>query len=232
MTDIAFTGFPEGTFRFLRGLAAHNDKAWFDAHRAEYERHYLAPALAFVEALGPRLKKISTKVQWAAKVNGSLFRINRDVRFAKDKRPYKTNLDLWFWHGERSGWNAPGFFVRIAPDSDGVGVGMHGWEKPQLDAFRKAVLDPRAGKALAKIVEQLNAAGYEVRGASRKAVPRCFDAGHERAPLLLHESLWAEFKEKPGKSVASPDFVEACAAHAAALWPLGKWLLAEVTAPT
>ena len=112
MDEAAFTGFPRDTFAFLRGLAANNNKSWFDEHRADYETFCMAPARAFIEALGPRLKKISPTVQWEAKVNGSIFRINRDIRFAKDKRPYKTNLDLWFWHRTRGGWSAPGFFVR------------------------------------------------------------------------------------------------------------------------
>ena len=203
MSDPSFTGVPKGTFTFLRGLRDSNNKAWFDAHREDYDAFYMAPARALVEALGPRLKKISPTVQWEAKVNGSIFRINRDVRFAKDKRPYKTNLDLWFWHGVRGGWSAPGFFVRINPESAGMGVGMHMFQKPQLDAFRKAALDPRSGKALARIIDQVRAAGYDVHGATRKSVPRGFDAGHERAGLLLHEGLWTEFKEKPGKSAGS-----------------------------
>ena len=74
------------------------------------------PALAFVAAIGPRLQKISPSVAFEPKINGSLFRINRDVRFAKDKRPYKNHIDMWFWHGDKRGWASPGFFFRLAPD--------------------------------------------------------------------------------------------------------------------
>jgi uncharacterized protein (TIGR02453 family) len=232
MAAAGFTGFPRDTFSFLRGLADNNNKAWFDAHRADYQNYCLAPGFAFIDALGPRLKKIAPMVKWEARVNGSIFRINRDIRFSKDKRPYKTNLDMWFWHGERGGWAAPGFFVRIGPDTDGVGAGMHSFLKPQLDAFRKAVVDPRSGKALQKAIDAVRSAGYEIHGATRKTVPRGFDSSHPRADLLLHEGLWAEVSEKPGKLVGTPAFVEACADHARAMWPLGKWLLAEVAATT
>lgn len=74
MSEVAtFTGFPETTFRFLRGLTKNNDKAWFEAHRADYEAGYVEPARAFVSALGPKLRKISNGVEYEPKVNGSLF---------------------------------------------------------------------------------------------------------------------------------------------------------------
>jgi len=108
MTDIAFAGFPDGTFRFLRGIAKDNSKDWFEAHRTDYEQSYVEPAKALVAELGPKLQKISPGVKIEPKVNGSLFRINRDVRFSKDKSPYKTHLDLWFWEAEHRGWDSPG----------------------------------------------------------------------------------------------------------------------------
>ncbi|HEX9783748.1 MAG TPA: DUF2461 family protein, partial [Opitutaceae bacterium] len=108
-----FSGFPSETARFLRAFGENNDKAWFDAHRADYESAYLAPARSFVAALGPRLQRISPAVAFAPKVNGSIFRINRDVRFFKDKWPYKDHIDLWFWRGDRRGWDSPGFFFRM-----------------------------------------------------------------------------------------------------------------------
>lgn len=111
-----FEGFPPETFVFLKGLAKNNTKAWFDEHRDDHEQFHLAPAKAFVEAIGPGLKKISKAINAEPQVNGSIFRINRDVRFSKDKRPYKTTLDLWFWEGEKRGWEAPGFYLRLKPD--------------------------------------------------------------------------------------------------------------------
>ena len=226
-----FSGFPSETARFLRALGENNDKAWFDAHRADYESAYLAPARSFVAALGPRLQRISPAVAFAPKVNGSIFRINRDVRFSKDKTPYKNHIDLWFWHGERGGWNSPGFFFRLTADRLILGAGMHRLEKAQLDAFRAAVVDQRAGAALAKAVDRVRAAGpYVIGGASRKSVPRGFDAAHARAALLLHEGLWAERDGKPDKSIGSAAFVEYCAAEFAAMWPVGEWLLETVVA--
>jgi uncharacterized protein (TIGR02453 family) len=230
MDDGEFTGFPEGTFKFLRGLGKNNSKVWFDEHRADYDNFYIAPARAFVSTLGPRLKKISLTVAFDPKFNGSIFRINRDVRFARDKTPYRTNLDLWFWHGDRGGWSRPGFFFRLGADKVGFGVGVHQLPKPELDAYREAVVDDRSGKSLVKVIAGVTAAGpYVVKGANRKAVPRGFDPGHARANLLLHEGLWVDFETKP-EAAGKAAFVDQCVKHFAAMWPIGKWLLTEVAA--
>ena len=120
-----FSGFPRTTATFLKGLSENNEKAWFDAHRGEYQSAYVEPALGFVAAIGPRLQKISPSTNYEPRINGSLFRINRDVRFAKDKRPYKDHIDLWFWHGDKRGWDSPGFFFRMLSDRLILGAGMH-----------------------------------------------------------------------------------------------------------
>ena len=217
------------TFRFLRGLTKNNDKGWFDAHRAEYATGYVEPAKAFVAALGPRLRKISRTVQFEPKVNGSIFRINRDVRFSKDKTPYKNHIDLWFWHGEHRGWDTPGFFFRMFAGKLLLGAGMHRFEKQHLDVYRQAVMAPKSGRALAQVLQEVRSAGaYEVGGASRKTVPRGFDANHERAALLLHEGLWAErtigIKDEP----CAPHFVELCVEQFEAMWPVARWLTQHV----
>ncbi len=221
-----FSGFPDGTFRFLRGIARNNNKEWFEAHRADYESCYVEPAKAFVAALGPRLRKVSPTVSFEPKVNGSLFRINRDVRFSKDKSPYKPHLDLWFWEGDRRGWDSPGFFFRMFADKLILGAGMHRFEKAHLEAYRSAVLDPRKGVALVAAIDKIRKAGaYEVGGATRKKVPRGFDPGHQRAALLLHDGLWAGFEGKVPAEARSGAFVNFCAAHCRAVFPVSRWLL-------
>jgi uncharacterized protein (TIGR02453 family) len=223
-----FSGFPDGTLRFLRGLERNNSKAWFDAHRADYETFYVGGAKSFVEAIGPRLKKVSKGVCYEPRVNGSLFRINRDVRFSKDKSPYKAHLDLWFWEGDRRGWESPGFFFRLAPTRLTLGAGMHRFSKEQLDSYRSAVVDERAGKALAKLADRLRAVGYEIGAATRKTVPRGFDAAHPRAALLLHEGLHATWEGAVPPSIATPKFVDECVKHFRTTAPVSSWLTEHV----
>ena len=148
MAEPAFGGFPAATFEFLDGIAAHNEKTWFDAHRSVYERGYVEAGRAFVAAIGPRLATLSPGVKFDPKINGSIGRINRDIRFSKNKQPYKTHLALWFWHGDRRGWDRPGFYLHIGQDRMFLGCGMHGLEGEILDSFRQSVIHPRSAKAL------------------------------------------------------------------------------------
>jgi uncharacterized protein (TIGR02453 family) len=95
---MAFEGFGKETFQFLAELGQNNERSWFEANRKRYEAYYLQPALAFIEELGPMLASaLPGGLRFEPRVNGSLFRVNRDVRFSKDKRPYKDHIDMWFW---------------------------------------------------------------------------------------------------------------------------------------
>lgn len=231
MVAAGFSGFPEGTFRFLAGIAAHNERPWFEAHRRDYEQFYVAPARALVETLGPRLRTISRGVSFAAKVNGSIFRIHRDVRFSSDKSPYRTHLDLWFWEGERRGWSAPGFFLRMFADRLILGTGMHRFAPEQLERYREAVLDDRSGRALHDAIEKVQREGrYVIGGATRKQVPRGYDPDHARAELLLHEGLWAELIGPLPAPVRSAELVEHCLEHYRAMFPITKWMLSRACA--
>lgn len=225
---MVFAGFPKDTLSFLDGIAAHNDKIWFDAHRALYEAGYVAPARALVEALGPELRKISPTVQFAPKVNGSLQRINRDIRFSKDKRPYKEHLNLWFWHGDSKGWDTPGFWFSLGREGLQLGVGMYGFGKAQLDAYRQSVIHPRSFTALRAAVAKMRKAGaYELGGRTRKLLPRGFDADPDRAEYLLHEGLYTSFRLPPA-TATDPALVKLLAGHYRKMWPIGQWLLEEV----
>ena len=221
---MSFDGFEKGTFEFLAGLTAHNDKRWFEAHREDYERYFMEAGRSFVEALGPRLRKIDKSVSFEPKVGGSLMRIHRDVRFSKDKSPYKTHLDAWFWTGKDKGWSAPGYFFRMHADRLLLGGGMHHFEKPHLEAFRAAVVDPKKGKALDAAVASLSKAGITVGGQAYKKVPRGFDPDHPRAQFLLHDGLHGGWEGKLPKQARKPEFIDFCAEHFAACTPIVRWL--------
>jgi uncharacterized protein (TIGR02453 family) len=221
---MSFGGFPKETLRFLAGLRAHNEKAWFEAHRDDYQSFFLAPAMAFAEALAPKLRKIEPEVNVEPRVNGSLMRINRDIRFSKDKSPYKDHLDMWFWTGDRKGWDASGFFFRLRPDRLLLGAGMHGFMPEFLPRYRAAVLDARQGAALAAIVAKLRKAGYEVGTESYKKVPAGVAADHPRAALLRHGGLHAGWEGKHPPALGTPKIVDFVAKHYAAVASLHRWL--------
>ncbi len=224
-----FAGFPPQTLEFLRGLGENNDKAWFTAHRADYETHYLEPAKAFVAALGDRLAGIAPEIQALPKINGSIFRINRDVRFSKDKRPYKDHIDLWFWEGEDRKQGSSGFFFRLRHDRVLLGAGMHGFPKEHLVRFRDAVDDDTSGAALATVGKTLARADIALEGQSYKRVPRGYDADHVRADLLRHGALHAGVTLEPlPTQLHGAAFVGLCMRHFKKLLPLHRWLVDHV----
>lgn len=219
--------FPDETFAFLEGIAAHNEKAWFEANRPLYDKGYVAAGKAFAEAMGPRLRAISPDVQFDPKVNGSIGRVNRDIRFSKDKRPYKTHLGLWFWHGDRKAWDKPGFWFSIEPNAVYLGVGMYGFGKEMLDEFRQSVIHPRSGKALLAAVAAVKSAGpYEIGGKTRKLLPKGFTTDPDRVEYLLYEGLYTSL-ELPLTTARAPDLLDRCHEHYANSWPIAKWLLDE-----
>lgn len=220
-----FEGFPTKTTTFLRDLAKNNEKPWFDAHRAEYEAHWLEPAKAFVEAAGAALSKIAPAIEAEPRVNGSIFRINRDVRFSADKRPYKDHLDFWFWEGERKS-AVSGFFLRITPRQVGVGVGAHGFDKDRLAAFRNAVADPAQRRKLETAVKKVEKAGYEVEGEHYKKVPAGFEVeGAMGERLIRHNALWVGEDVRQPPELRTPGFVGWAMSHWKKQAPLHRWLV-------
>jgi uncharacterized protein (TIGR02453 family) len=174
--------------------------------------------------MGPRLEEIDSTIQAVPKVNGSIMRINRDIRFSKDKSPYKEHLDLWFWSGKKKGWDASGFFFRLTPARLLLGAGMHGFMPPVLARYRKAVVDERRGAALAKVVAKLRDAGFEVGGETYKKPPRGVDGENPRASLLKHSGLYVGAEGKHPKELGTAALIDFVARRYAAMAPMHEWL--------
>lgn len=224
-----FSGFSKKTTDYLASLGKNNNKPWFDEHRADYEELYLEPAKQFVEAVGPWLKKLSPDVQAQPRVNGSIFRVNRDIRFSKDKTPYKDHIDMWFWDGEDRKKAISGFYIRVAANEVIVGAGAHGFDSARLKAFRNAVADTKTGPSLAKAIEKVESAGYSVGGEHYKRAPKSFEeAKGTTAKLLLHNALFVDFTAKTPKDLRSEQFVDYCINHWSKMAPVHHWLVDEL----
>ena len=189
------------TFEFLNELSVHNERPWFEANKHRYEADVREPARAFIRQMAPRVAGISPNlVADDRKVGGSLMRVHRDTRFAKDKTPYKTNVGIQFRMGHDKDVHAPGLYVHVAPDELFLGAGM--WRPPReaLDAIRKHIdaeqdawravaEDPRLGTDLALMEGE--PLGQGLRRVARRKVAQALDlaaareAGHEHpAPAL------------------------------------------------
>lgn len=226
MAEDKFTGFSPKTLTFFRQLAKNNSKTWFDAHRDEYDSHVVAPARAFVVAMGEKLRAIAPGVNAEPKVNRSLFRINRDTRFSSDKSPYKTHLGIWMWEGPHDRMANSGFYFHLEPTGYSVGVGMYMFPKEMLDAYRHAVVHPVHGAALADAVRVLGKRGYGLGGEQFKRVPRGFDPEHGNADLLRYGGLWTGSETSAGDELFSAKLIDACFRDYKKMLPLHQWLLA------
>ncbi len=219
-----FRGFPSACPRFYAGLARHNDREWFAAHKEEYLRDVVAPAQAFVVEMGARLRRLAPAIRFDPRPggSGSIFRIYRDTRFSKDKSPYKTHLGIFFWEGERK-WG-PGFYFHLEPPRLQLYVGKYVFDKEELAAWRAAVDDTRRGAALAALVLKARRAGFELGGANYKRVPAGFAADHPRADLLRHDSVWLCSDEKVPAALRSRKLLDWCFRRFQGMAPLHRWL--------
>lgn len=228
MTSTVFSGFPQEGLQFLANLGQNNDRDWFNARKQTYTDTIVVPALAFIETLGQRLQYISPHIQYDTRTNGagSLMRIYRDTRFSADKSPYKTWVGIRFWEGGGKTSQNPGFFFGFDATGGGLHVGMHGFDKAMLAAYRAAVVDEALGAELAGALEAVKGAGaYQLNGEHYKRVPRGFDPDHPQADLLRFNTLYVSSPGIPPTELASPGLVDVVMGHCQSAAPVQKWLL-------
>lgn len=136
-----FSHFEPSMFAYLNQLKANNNKAWFNDHKGEYEEYVRGPALAFIEQMDHWIRMISPHYEGVAKkMGGSLMRVYRDVRFSKDKSPYKTNVGIQFRHEVGKDVHAPGFYLHIEPGDVYLGVGSWHPASQELKQFRDHIV--------------------------------------------------------------------------------------------
>lgn len=167
------TIFPSEATRFFEQLAADNTKVFWTANKATYDEKVRAPMVELTDAL--------------AKTYGpfKIFRPNRDVRFAKDKSPYKTNIAA---SAETEG--GASVYVSFSADGFYAGTGYYYFAKDQLGRYRDAVAADGTGAALQKLVAAARKKDYEVHGESLKIAPRGYPKDHARVDLLRHTGLY------------------------------------------
>lgn len=185
----AFAGFSDAAIAFLSELALNNDREWFRANQSRYEQAVREPALGFIEAVAPGLRRISPHfVASSRRSGGSLMRIHRDVRFSRNKLPYKTNVGIQFRHELGKDVHAPGFYVHIEPGGCFFGVGIWRPDSKTLAAIRKHVAETPAAWKRARDAKSF-AARFMLTGEQLKRIPRGFDSSHPLADDLRRKDF-------------------------------------------
>ncbi len=224
MAHSTFNGFPTDTIQFLAELQANNNKPWFDQHRSEYESFFMRPAREFTIAMGERLRDLSPGVIADPRVNKSIFRIYRDVRFSRDKTPYKTHLAILFWVGEGAKLENPGYYFHLDANNLMLGGGIYQFSKPMLKAYREAVNDPQQGSDLERIISKLKEQGYYIGSQTYKRVPRDYAPDHKFAGLLRYSGITMGKDLSLPKNLSAATLVDTCFAIYRHAKPMVTWL--------
>ena len=221
----ALENFPNKTVNFLKKLSKNNSKEWFEAHRDDYNSQFLEPALQFVVEMGERLSAIVPHINAVPKIDKSIFRLHRDVRFSKDKSPYKTNLGLYFWEGNKK-MDSPGFYFHVDPKGYFIASGIYMPSKEQLKKYRDAVANPSSGKELSDAIKKVMKKGnYTLGGKKYKKVPRGYDPDSKYADLLLHEGLYMFIEGNDINKLPKKDLLNYVFKVYKDLLPIHKWLV-------
>ena len=185
----SFDGFPKETLQFLKTLKRNNDREWFQKNKSRYESAFLEPSLAFIEAMEKPLQKISPCFQAIAKKQGgSLMRIYKDTRFAKDKTPYKTNIGIHFRHEAGCSVHAPGFYLHVEPGDCFIGAGIWRPDKQPLLQIRRAISETPADWKKARNAKSFRST-FQLSGESLRRPP----AGFEKEDPMVEELKRKDF---------------------------------------
>src|SRR5213083_2939348 len=220
--------FTTNSLRFLRDLARNNKKPWFEAHRGEYETQIRAPMRALIEEMDVRFARFARELTGDPK--RSMFRINRDIRFSKDKSPYKTHAACWFRHryashkvGGEAEEGSAGLYFHLQPGKSFVGAGIWMPPRPALNKIRDAIAED--AKGFARVVEDPRSGrfGGLDDGAMLKRMPRGFAEDHPAAKWLRYQSFTIG-RELSDKQVLGPGLVGLLEADFTLMMPLVRWL--------
>src|ERR1700682_4994910 len=210
---VRFEGWPKPALQFFHGLKRDNTKTYFEAHRSVYEDQVRQP----MEALLSELER-----DLGSDIDLKIFRLNRDLRFSPDKRPYKEHLGAYL-----SSRRAGGLYLQVSDDGLYVAIGSHEMAPDQLTRYRDAVAG-KDGEKLARIVATLRKDGYQVTEPSFKRVPAGYAADHPRGELLRCKGLMASRNWKAGPWLQTVEAEQRVRDAIKASKPLTSWLDAHV----
>jgi uncharacterized protein (TIGR02453 family) len=223
-----FTSIRPAAIRFLTGLKKRNSKPWFEANRAVYETEVRGPLKALVEEVDVLLARVAPEI--VGDPRRSIFRIHRDVRFSRDKSPYKTNAACWFYHhdagravgGESLG--GAGFYFHFSPTEVFLGGGIWMPQRESLNRLRQALADdPKSFEKIVLAPSFKRRFGKMDEEAVLKRMPRGFSEDHPAAKWLRFQSFTAG-RELSRRQLHSPRLPQQLARDYQTMTPFIRWL--------
>jgi uncharacterized protein (TIGR02453 family) len=203
-----FTGFPEAALDFYDDLEMDNTKTYWEAHKDTYATAVAAPMKALTTALADEFGQ------------AKIFRPYRDVRFAKDKTPYKTHQGAFVPKGP-----ATGYYVQVGAPGVRVGVGYYEAAGPRLASIRDAIANQTRGGQLEEILAAMQAAGWELGGDRVKTAPRGYSVDDPRIELLRHKSMTLGKSYGFEPVIHTPELLDRVRADWREAAPFVEWVL-------
>jgi uncharacterized protein (TIGR02453 family) len=199
------THFSPETMKFLRGLARHNEREWFNARKHVYESELKAPMLALVDEITQAMVEFAPEHMRPA--NKIMMRIYRDTRFSNDKRPYKRHLSAWWSRRGMEKTSGGGFYLQISPQEVMVAAGVYMPQREQLLDIRRWMAEHHAEyRALVKSVLKSKSAGFaEIEAEALTRMPKGFASDHP-ADKLLRAKNWGVRCALPAEAALRPQF--------------------------
>jgi uncharacterized protein (TIGR02453 family) len=229
--DARFRGFDRDAIQFWHELAAEMSREWFAANKQRYQAVWVAPMLALLRDVA---RGLARAYQPFALGEPGVLRIHRDLRFSRDKTPYKTHIAgvIRFAGDPIAEAGNAALYLHLGLDGEYAGVGCYRFDAARIARWRRAVVGPPGG-ALLRIIAGLRRRGYEAGGYEHYArVPKGFAPDHPRAELLKFKGLVCRFPAIPAGLLYEPKLARWILAHARATAPLVIWLRRHTTTAT
>ena len=209
--------------KFLKKLSKNNSKEWFLEHKAEYEKYILNPSKRFVNEFGEELLAIEPNINAVDKVNGSLFRIYRDIRLSKDKTPLKSKIGIIFWRGSGARLQSSNFYLHFSTKELFVASGIRGFSRDVLNSYREYIKDEQRRLELHNILESIKEMGYGINDQKYKRYPMGLSKDDPNSYLFLNASLYG-YKRFDAKEICSNDLNQKLFRIYSDLYPLFEWI--------
>jgi uncharacterized protein (TIGR02453 family) len=191
-----FEGFPQEGIDFLKHLKRNNNRLWFEKHRQEYESSIKLPMQSLIASLHPHFQRFAPECEIDPK--RSLFRIYRDVRFSKDKTPYKTHAAAHFvLRGKPKGVEGSGYYLHIEPGEVYIGGGIYMPDNDQLRGIRRAIANQSEKFLSILCLPKFKKIFGKLKGEKLQRVPKGYEPDHPMAEWLKHKQffVWIEWPE-------------------------------------
>lgn len=217
--------FTAETFKFLADLGENNSKDWFEANRDRYEAVWKGAALSFIGSISDRMSALDPPLKAIPKLNKSLRRINRDVRFSKDKSPYNATLHMIFWTGDHPN-RSPAMHLSLGADYVGYGTGLYGLTPDQVTRYRDMVSDPVEFKGLLAALDRAASVKCTIGEPDLARLPKGYEVEGRAAELIRYKAVVARTRNAGVKPAVlmeegAEDWVMT---QTEALLPLMRWL--------